>query len=285
MTKDYLVVSKLLDYMDKNFRNQPELDDLARIVNLSPFHLQKVFTRWVGISPKKFIQFATLEYAKKVLDESHSVLDATYESGLSSPGRTHDLFVNIEAVTPGEYRNRGKGLGIFYGIHDSPFGYALIAVTERGLCGLSFHDRKDDKEGLGYLSKKWMNAELHESCIKTKVYFDKIFGNVSIEPGSKIPLVLKGTPFQVKVWEALLRIPAGQLTTYHDIARMIGQNNANRAVGSAIGANPVSYLIPCHRVIQSMGIIGNYRWGPVRKKIIIGWEAAKEYREYADKNR
>lgn len=275
MTKDYIIVIQILKYLDNNFKKQPELDEISRQVKLSPFHLQKVFSRWVGISPKKFIQYITLENVKKILNESRSVLNATYESGLSSPGRTHDLFVNIEAVTPGEYKNKGIGLSIYYAYHDSPFGYALFAVTDRGICGLSFHDSIDDSGGLDYLRENWQNAELVKDSTRTQYYYDKIFSKGMIQSNNKIQILLKGTNFQLKVWDALLRIPAGKLCSYHDIAKMISLPNANQAVGNAIGANPVSYLIPCHRVIKNMGVIGNYHWGPIRKKAIIGWEAAQ----------
>lgn len=274
MVKDYFIVAEVLNYLEENFKEQPELDSIAGYVNLSPFHIQKVFRRWVGISPKKFIQFLTLGNIKRILDESRSVLDATYESGLSSPGRTHDLFVSVEAVTPGEYKQKGQGLDIYYAYHDSPFGYALIAVTDRGICGLSFHDTKDDQSGIEYLRKKWDNAELSEDIEKTGFYYNQIFGNSSIQTNTKIPIFLRGTKFQLKVWEALLKIPVGQLYSYHDIARIIESPQANRAVGSAIRVNPISYLIPCHRVIKNMGIVGNYHWGSERKQAIIGWEAA-----------
>ena len=275
MTEDYKTVARILQYLDKNFKEQPELEEIARQVNLSPSHIQKVFSRWVGISPKKFIQYLTIDYAKKMLGESRSVLDATYESGLSSPGRIHDLFVNIEAVTPGEYKNKGIGLCINFAFHDSPFGYALLAATDRGLCGLSFHDTQNKNDALIYMQQKWERAELIENPFKTRKYYNQIFGERREQPDYRINILLKGSRFQIKVWEALLRIPEGRLYSYNDVAKMIGMPNANRAVGSAIGANPISYLIPCHRVIQSMGIIGNYHWGAERKKAIIGWEAAK----------
>lgn len=274
MVKDYFIVAEILKYLSDKFREQPELDLIARQVNLSPYYLQKVFSRWVGVSPKKFIQYLTLGNIKKILDESRSVLDATYDSGLSSPGRTHDLFVNIESVTPGEYKNKGKGLSIYYSFYDSPFGYALLAVTDRGICGLSFHESKDERLGINYLQEKWNNAELYEDIEKTQFYYKQIFGKSSIQSNNKIPILLKGTKFQIKVWEALLHIPVGQLYSYNDIANMIGSPHANRAVGNAIGANPISYLIPCHRVIKNMGVIGNYHWGKERKQAIIGWEAA-----------
>ena len=275
MIDDYLTVSKVLKYLDDNFKKQPELEELAQQAGISPFYLQKVFTRWVGISPKKFLQYLTIDYAKKILSQSRSVLDAAYESGLSGPGRVHDLFVNIEAVTPGEYKNKGLGLCIYYAFHESPFGYALLAVTDRGLCGLSFHDKKNDKDILPYLKQKWQNAEFIEDDKKTKVYYDQIFSGNTIQPDTEINIFLKGSKFQIKVWEALLKIPVGHLFSYNDVAKMIGMTGSSRAVGNAIGANPISYLIPCHRVIKNMGIIGNYHWGSNRKKAIIGWEAVE----------
>lgn len=273
MLSQYDLIEKAILYLDDHFREQPGLEELSAGLGISSFHLQKVFKQWVGISPKRFLQFLTIDHARKALAESRSVLDAAYDSGLSGPGRLHDLFITIDAVTPGEYKIKGSGLKINYGFHESPFGCCLIAVTGRGICGLSFHDECGKEEGLTTLRKNWPNAVIIENPEITSGYFNKIFVNKA----DPVPLKLyvKGTNFQIKVWEALLKIPEGGLASYDDIARKIGHPSSNRAVGNAVGSNPVSYLIPCHRVIQKMGRIGNYHWGAARKKAILGWEAAR----------
>jgi AraC family transcriptional regulator, regulatory protein of adaptative response / methylated-DNA-[protein]-cysteine methyltransferase len=274
MAADYIRIEKAIRYLESNYREQPSLDDLARHLGLSPFHFQRLFRRWVGISPKRFLQFLTVEYAKGLLDESRSVLDVTYESGLSSPGRLHDLFVTIEAMTPGEFKNRGQGLVIYWGIHQSPFGDCLLAVTDRGICGLAFVDR-NQRAVLMDLKSRWPNAEFIEKPSMTKKIADSIFKIEKADSSSPIKLLLLGTNFQLKVWEALIRIPSGHLCSYEDVAKMAGSENAIRAAASAVAANPISYLIPCHRVIQKMGVFGNYHWGATRKKAIIAFEAAR----------
>jgi AraC family transcriptional regulator of adaptative response/methylated-DNA-[protein]-cysteine methyltransferase len=277
MSTDYMLVEKAIKYLEERFQDQPSLEEVAKHVNLSPYHFQRLFRHWVGISPKRFLQFLTIEYAKKLLDESRSVLDATYESGLSSPGRMHDLFVTIDAVTPAEFRRQGAGLQILYGIHPSPFGECLLAVTERGICDLSFVTDTGREEAMAGLHRRWKEAKLNESPQTTQPLLDQIFPPVSPRGGHSVTLFLRGTNFQIKVWEALLRIPPGLVCSYEDVARYIGKPTAARAVGNAVGANPVSYIIPCHRVIQKMGVIGNYRWSPTRKKAMLGWEAAQKY--------
>lgn len=279
MSSDYLRIEKAIKYLEEHFRDQPNLEDIAQHLDLSPFHLQRLFRRWVGISPKRFLQFLTIEYAKKQLDESRSVLDATYESGLSSPGRMHDLFVTIDAVTPGEFKTQGAGLQIFYGIHPSPFGECLLAVTERGICYLAFITDAGQDEVLADLHQRWGEAKLNENPQSTQPLLDKVFPPVSPSGKRSVTLFVRGTNFQIKVWEALIRIPPGFVCSYQDVARYIGKPTGAQAVGNAIGANPASYIIPCHRVIQKMGIIGNYRWSPTRKKAMIGWEAAQRYRQ------
>ncbi len=282
MSTDYERVEKALKYLERNFQEQPSLDEMARYLNLSPYHFQRLFKRWAGISPKRFLQFLTIEYAKGMLDEAHNVLDTTYEAGLSSPGRMHDLFVTVEAVTPGEFRAGGAGLRIDYGIHPSPFGECLLATTERGICGLSFITNGDRGEVLDDLRRRWPEAELHEDPAATRSLLDRIFPPAPPAGQRSITLFLQGTNFQIKVWQALLRIPPGFVCSYEDLARAIGKPvSAARAVGNAVGANPVSYIIPCHRVIQKMGLAGNYRWNPVRKKAMLGWEAARRYQEQA----
>jgi AraC family transcriptional regulator of adaptative response/methylated-DNA-[protein]-cysteine methyltransferase len=250
------------------------LDDVARHLNLSPYHFQRLFRRWAGISPKRFLQFLTIEYAKHLLEESHSVLDATYEAGLSSLGRMHDLFVTIDAVTPGEFKTQGAGLHIFYGIHPSPFGECLLAATERGICDLSFITQAGREEAITDLQRRWQEATLSESPQTTQPLLDQTFPQAGPDGKRSLTLFLRGTNFQIKVWQALLRIPPGFVCSYEDIARHLGMPGAARAVGNAVASNPVSYIIPCHRVIQKVGLTGNYRWSPARKKAMMAWEAA-----------
>lgn len=271
MYKEYPVIEQALIYIENNFKQQPGLEEIARHIGMSPFHLQRTFKEWVGISPKRFLQFLTIDHARKLLKESRSVLDATYESGLSSPGRIHDLFISIDAVTPGEFKSLGKGLHIDYGIHQSPFGNCVIAATQRGLCFMGFYSEASTNGFEQDMKGRFPEALFSKSETKTKSYFDAIFAP-STEKG-EISLFLKGTNFQIKVWEALLSIPKGSVFSYKDIARIIGKPKANQAVGSAVGSNPISYLIPCHRVIQNMGIFGNYHWGSARKKAMLLWEA------------
>lgn len=275
LSEDYKRMEQAILYLEENYHRQPNLKEIAGSVHLSEFHFQRLFTRWAGVSPKKFMQFLTLDHAKKLLEESKSVLDATYEAGLSSPGRLHDLFVNIEAVTPGEFKQKGAGLKISYGIHPSPFGECLLAVTERGICGLSFIEKENPKTAIRYLQSKWPEAKLVEKPAATKPYVEKIFKSPSGNGAPKLNLFLQGTNFQIKVWEALLKIPAGCVASYEEIAARIGKPTASRAVGSAVANNSIAYLIPCHRVIQKIGAFGNYRWGAPRKKAMLIWESAK----------
>lgn len=275
LSEDYKRMERAILYLEENYSRQPSLKEIAESVHLSEFHFQRIFTRWAGVSPKKFMQFLTLDHAKKLLEESKSILDATYEAGLSSPGRLHDLFVNIEAVTPGEFKQKGAGLTIFYGIHPSPFGECLLAVTERGICGLSFIENESPQKAVRYLQSKWPEAKLVEKPAATKLYIDKIFNGSTGNGASKLNLLLQGTNFQIKVWEALLKIPSGCVASYKDIAARIGKPTASRAVGSAVANNHIAYLIPCHRVIQKIGAFGNYRWGAPRKKAMLVWEAAR----------
>jgi AraC family transcriptional regulator, regulatory protein of adaptative response / methylated-DNA-[protein]-cysteine methyltransferase len=270
MNNDYLLIEQAINYLEANYQRQPELAEIAQAVGLSEFHFQRLFTRWAGISPKRFLQFLTKEGAKELLRRS-SVLETTYELGLSSPGRLHDLLVNTEAVTPGEYRARGEGLEISYGFHETPFDQVLIGLTSRGICHLGFVD-KSAQVSLDRLRAEWPFAHLRQDPGSTSRYVDPIFG---LEPaGMSIPLYLNGTNFQIKVWEALLHIPTGNVTTYEAIATAIGRPRAVRAVGTAVGHNPVAYLIPCHRVIRKIGEFGNYFYGTARKKALLGWEAA-----------
>ena len=269
---DFVRIEKAIKFIEKNFRIQPSLQDISKNAGLSEFHFQKLFKQRVGISPKRFIQFLTKEFAKNLLIRSENILNVTYSSGLSGPGRLHDLFVQCDAVTPGEYKNKGKGLKIFYGIHHTPFGECLIANTDRGICGLYFITNENKKRILQVFSKKWVAARLEEKPTETENIVKLIFTPSYWNKEKSFHLFLQGTNFQIKVWEALLRIPEGFVVSYEDIATHIGKPKAIRAVGTAIASNPISYIIPCHRVIRKMGIFGNYQGGPARKKALLAWE-------------
>jgi len=273
--EDYERIEKAINFIEKNYRSQPSLQELADSIALSPFHAQRLFKRWAGISPKRFIQYLTLDYAKSALRNSGCLLDAAYQSGLSGPGRLHDLFITFEAVTPGEYKHQGRDVLIQYGTHSSPFGNCLLGVTERGICWLSFFDQQGLDDSLSELASQWSAAELKHNPRLTAGFIRNIFGRWTTPSEKPLSLFLKGTNFQIKVWEALLRLPPGRLFSYEDLAVSIGKPKALRAVASAVGRNPVSYLIPCHRVLRKSGHISGYRWGPVRKKAIITWEAAR----------
>lgn len=266
---DYKRVEEAIRYLADRFSDQPGLGEVAEHVHLSPFHFQRLFKRWAGTTPKRFLQFLTVEYAKRRLEESGSVLDASLEAGLSGPGRLHDHFVAIEAMTPGEYKRGGKGLRIGYGFHNSPFGECLLAATSRGVCSLSFVDENREL-ALSGLQKRWPAAVWEESPAQTEPLAGTIFGDEA-----PVVLHLKGTNFQLNVWRALLSIPEGHLVSYADLARAVGRPRAARAVAGAVAANPVGYLIPCHRVIRQIGALGGYRWGETRKRALIGWEAAR----------
>lgn len=272
---DYEKIENIILYLEKNYRSHPSLEEIADYISLSPFHMQRLFKRWAGISPKRFIQYLTLGYAKSVLQNSGSLLDAAYESGLSGPGRLHDLFVTFDAITPGEFKRRGENIQIQYGIHQSPFGSCLIGITDRGICWLSFFGTDGQKRSLTELSQQWKGATITENRQLTKEYIEKIFRQGQKKSQKSLNLYLKGTNFQIKVWEALLNLPQGGLFSYQYLAQSIGRPDASRAVASAIGQNPISYLIPCHRVLQKSGKISGYRWGSARKKAIIAWEAAR----------
>nr|WP_174507362.1 methylated-DNA--[protein]-cysteine S-methyltransferase [Acinetobacter sp. Marseille-Q1620] len=267
-------IAQAIKYIQNNFKDQPNLEDIAKHIHLSPSHFQRLFSEWAGVSPKKFLQYISLEYAKKILKQNqhNSILDATLETGLSSTSRLHDLFIQIEGMTPAEYKNGGENLTIHYQYAESIFGNVLIASTVKGICYLSFITSK--REGLNDLSNKFPHARLIEQSDELQHNALALF-SLEVNELSRIKLHLKGTDFQLKVWESLLKIPSGQLSTYARIAAEIENPKASRAVGSAIGSNPVAYLIPCHRVIQSTGILGDYHWGSARKAAIIAWEASK----------
>lgn len=269
---NYERVETAIHYINEHFKEQPSLDDIAKAIHVSPYHFQRIFSEWAGVSPKKFMQYISLNYAKSLLKNRMPLLDVTYETGLSSCSRLHDLFVNIEGMTPGEFKNGGADLTINYCFAESPFGKVIVASTSKGVCAMSFEE--DENQALIDLKKRFPNAKYHQYADKFQqdalLIFQQDWHNLH-----KIKLHLTGTPFQLKVWESLLKIPLGALVTYGDIAQDIGNPKSSRAVGSAIGSNPVAFLIPCHRVIQSSGKISGYLWGETKKKAIIGWEAAK----------
>lgn len=269
--RDYERIARAIEYLRRHAGDQPDLAAAARHVHLSEHHFQRLFTRWAGVSPKRFVQFLTVEHAKSYLAATRGVLDAAGAVGLSGPGRLHDLFVTLEAMSPGEYKAGGAGLAIRYGVHDSPFGPALIAITARGICALNFVGGA----GVERLRRDWPDAELRWDPDATAPVAERVFRPLALPPGRALALLVKGSNFQVKVWRALLELPLGSLATYGDIAARIGAPGSARAIGTAIGANPVAWLIPCHRVIRASGALGGYRWGAERKAAMLGWEAAQ----------
>jgi len=275
MTGDYQRIEMAIRYLSENFRQQPSLAQVAAQVGLSEFHFQRLFRRWAGVSPKRFLQFLTAEYARGVLQASGSVLEAAWEAGLSGSGRLHDLTVALHAATPGEIKTRGAGLTVRYGFPPTPFGEALIAATERGICTLAFVQGSRD-ETLAEVRPPWENADFVADQDGTAELAGRLFSRSVGTGGTPLSLHVQGTNFQIQVWQALLRLPPGAAVTYGDIAAAVGAPGAARAVGSAVGSNPVAWLIPCHRVIRKTGILGEYRWGAVRKKAMLGWEAAQE---------
>ncbi len=268
---NYKRVEKAIKFLTENYKQQPSLYDVADEVNISPFHFQKIFTEWAGISPKKFLQYLTVEELKKELHKTTNLVEAAEYVGLSAQSRIYDLFVNIEAVTPNEFKTKGSGINIEYGIHATPFGDCLLAATERGICSMSFVEDNIDTL-LAELQSDWENASIKKNQENTKALAENVFNK---HTKKNIKLLVKGTVFQIKVWEALLKIPFGSVTSYQTIGNTIGSPNAMRAIGSAVGANPIAYLIPCHRVIRKEAIIGQYRWGSLRKTALIGWERSK----------
>jgi AraC family transcriptional regulator of adaptative response/methylated-DNA-[protein]-cysteine methyltransferase len=278
-SSDYQRIEKALQFLEANFLRQPSLEEIANSVHLSKYHFQRLFKRWAGVSPTQFLQFLTIDYAKQRLLESQNVLDATLSAGLSSPGRLHDLFVTFEAVTPGEYKKQGAGLKIAYGVHDTPFGQCLLATTSRGICDLRFVQEDDPSTMIQQLAMRWPQADLVEKREDTQPLVDRIFAPMPANQPRPFHLMLKGTNFQVNVWQALLTIPPGALVSYQDVASYLGNPQATRAVAGAIARNPVAYLIPCHRVISKLGKAHNYQWGIARKKAMLGWEASRQHRQ------
>lgn len=271
LSEDYLRIEQAILYLENHYKDQPSLEQVASQIGLSEYHFQRLFTRWAGVSPKRFLQFLTKEGAKELLGRSENLLETTHEVGLSSLGRLHDLFVTTEAVTPGEYKSHGEGVTIRYGLHASPFGKCLIAVTERGICHLGFVQTSEG-DAIDQLVANWKQARMIEDHASTAPLVEPIFDLG--DRGRPLHLHLRGTNFQLKVWEALLGVPAGAVTTYAGIASRIGKPGATRAVGTAVGQNPVAVLIPCHRVIRKIGEFGNYRYGMPRKKALLAREFA-----------
>jgi AraC family transcriptional regulator of adaptative response/methylated-DNA-[protein]-cysteine methyltransferase len=275
LSNDYERVERAITFLEKNFQRQPELKEIAASINLSEYHFQRLFTRWVGISPKRFLQFLTKERAKELLEKSRDVLGVAYETGLSGPGRLHDLFVTCEAVTPGEFKSKGEGLAIAYGFHPTPFGECLLAATERGICNLAFVQPGDREQALNALKSRWRKARLNKDAARTRSLASQVFAWYIGQTPSPLHLVLSGTNFQIKVWEALLHVPPGAVVSYEDIAARIGRPTASRAVSNAVAQNPIPVIIPCHRVIHKAGEFGDYHYGTARKKALLGWEAAR----------
>jgi len=273
-TFHYDLMAAALRYIEARQDEQPSLEDVAAAIGLSPAHFQRVFSQWVGISPKRYLQHLTLDHAKRLLRERHSVLDATYASGLSAPSRLHDLFLRWEAMTPGEYARNGKGLAIAWGWFPSPFGDALAMGTDRGICGMAFSAEQGRDRTFADMRGRWPAAEFHEDPGALAPWITAAFAPNGAE--GKIHLQLIGAPFQIKVWEALLSVPQGHVTTYSDIARSIGNPKAVRAVGTAVGRNPISWLIPCHRALRRDGELGGYHWGLPLKRAMLAFESARQ---------
>jgi AraC family transcriptional regulator of adaptative response/methylated-DNA-[protein]-cysteine methyltransferase len=272
---DYEIVQRAIAYTTENYRAQPQVEAIAHAAGTDPRHLNDLFRRWCGLSPNVFLQSVTLDHARKILRESPNILDASYELGLSGPGRLHDLFVTHEAMSPGEWKTGGEGLEIHYGFHPSPFGSALIMTTSRGLCGLAFADQGGERAALDDMKSRWPNAHYREDSASTVPYAQRIFDSGKWQPDTPLRVVLIGTDFEVRVWETLLKIPLGHATTYSDIAKKLARPKAARAVGAAVGKNPISFVVPCHRVVGKSGALTGYHWGLTRKRAMLGWEAAK----------
>ncbi|TRL31538.1 methylated-DNA--[protein]-cysteine S-methyltransferase [Rhizobium straminoryzae] len=275
--EDYAIVKQVIERITLDYRDQPSLERLAAELGQSPTQLQKVFTRWAGLSPKAFLQAVTLDHAKRLLGEEQlPLLETSYEVGLSGPGRLHDLFVTHEAMSPGEWKAKGGGLIIRYGFHPSPFGLALVMATERGLAGLAFADDEGGREAcFADMATRWPNADYVADQQATAPYITRIFDPARWRSEEPLRVVLIGSDFQVRVWQSLLKIPFGRAVTYSDVARDIGQPTASRAVGAAIGRNPISFVVPCHRALGKSGALTGYHWGLTRKRAILGWEAGR----------
>lgn len=272
---DYARVKAALAYLTAHWRDQPSLDEVAARIGLSPAHFHKLFSRWAGLSPKAFLQALTLDHAKAMLDGSASVLDTALDVGLSGPGRLHDLFVNHVAMSPGEYKSRGEGLEIRWGWHVSPFGRALVMATPRGLAGLAFADLGEEPEAYEDMVRRWPKARFVEDNLATRGFAHRVFNPSQWQRDLPLRVHLIGSDFEIRVWESLLRIPLGRAISYSDIASAIGRPKASRAVGTAVGRNPISFVVPCHRVLGRGGSLCGYHWGLTRKQAILGWEAGQ----------
>jgi AraC family transcriptional regulator of adaptative response/methylated-DNA-[protein]-cysteine methyltransferase len=273
LSADYARVERAIRFVEANRLGQPGLEEVADAMGLSPFHAQRVFTRWVGVSPKRFLGLLTVEHAKALLDDRASVLDATYEVGLSGPSRLHDLFIGYEALTPGEYKAQGAGITLRWGLHPTPFGEALIVASDRGVTRLAFLADGEREAILDQVRHDWPLSRLAEDQDATAAWLPRIFPDGA--RAQPLSILVKGTPFQIQVWRALMHIPDGSTMTYGELAAALGRPGAARAVGTACGANPIAFLIPCHRVIRDTGALGGYRWGLVRKRAMLAWEAAR----------
>jgi AraC family transcriptional regulator of adaptative response/methylated-DNA-[protein]-cysteine methyltransferase len=272
---DYDIVRRAIAYISQKWRDQPEVEAIAHAAGVTPDELHHLFRRWAGLTPKAFLQAITLDHARRLLRDSASVLDASFEVGLSGPGRLHDLFVTHEAMSPGEWKSGGEGVTISYGFHPSPFGLALVMTTERGLAGLAFADPGEERAALADMRGRWPKAVYVEDAARTAPIAKRIFDSGEWRPDRPLRVVLIGTDFEVRVWETLLGIPLGRATTYSDIANKLGKPKASRAVGAAVGKNPISFVVPCHRVLGRSGDITGYHWGLTRKRAMLGWEAGR----------
>jgi AraC family transcriptional regulator of adaptative response/methylated-DNA-[protein]-cysteine methyltransferase len=273
--QDYDTVRQALRFITEKWRDQPEIEAIAHACGVTPDELHHLFRRWAGLTPKAFLQAITIDHARSLLRDSASVLDAAYEVGLSGPGRLHDLFVTHEAMSPGEWKTGGEGLTMHYGFHESPFGKAIVVATERGLAGLGFADPGEEKTAIDDMQRRWPRARLEEDATRTAPIARRIFDQACWRKDQPLRVVMIGTDFEVRVWETLLGIPMGRASTYSDIAKKLGKPNAARAVGAAVGKNPISFVVPCHRVLGKSGDITGYHWGLTRKRAMLGWEAGQ----------
>jgi len=272
---DYEIVRKAIGHIRGHWREQPEIEAIAEAAGVTPTELHHLFRRWAGLTPKAFLQALTLDGARQLLRDSASVLDATYEVGLSGPGRLHDLFVTHEAMSPGEWKSGGEGLTMYFGFHPSPFGNALIVATDRGLAGLAFADVGKERATLADMQRRWPRAHYVEDAAHTAPIAQRVFDSKQWRPQQPLRVVLIGTDWEVRVWEALLQIPMGRLTSYSGLAGKVRNPAAARAVGAAVGKNPIAFVVPCHRVIGKAGVLTGYHWGITRKRAMLGWEAGQ----------
>ena len=273
--RDYDSVRRAIGFISEQWRTQPTIEAMADAAHLTPDELHHLFRRWAGLTPKDFMQALTLDHAKRLLRESASVLDAAYDSGLSGPGRLHDLFVTHEAMSPGEWKKGGEGMVLRYGFHPSPFGMAVVITSERGLAGLAFADEGEEMPALADMQRRWPLATYIESFAETAPFAKRIFDSTQWRADQPLRVVLIGTDFEVRVWETLLKIPMGRASTYSDVASKINSPKASRAVGAAVGRNPISFVVPCHRVLGKSGALTGYHWGITRKRAMLGWESGQ----------